>query len=82
LELGNKSITKLNNGHDEEDWRLWLVDTGQETLNWRTFKETSSLLFELFIVSSISPFFIHKPNRPAIVSGKILKINALIGIDK
>ena len=32
LELGNKSITKLNNGHDEEDWRLWLIDTGQETL--------------------------------------------------
>jgi hypothetical protein len=26
-----------------------------------------SSLFELFIISSISPFFIHKPNRPAII---------------
>jgi glucose-1-phosphate cytidylyltransferase len=31
LELGNKRVTKLGDGHDEEDWRIWLVDTGAET---------------------------------------------------
>jgi glucose-1-phosphate cytidylyltransferase len=31
LELGTKRTTKLGNGHDEEDWRIWLIDTGQET---------------------------------------------------
>lgn len=31
LELGSKKTTKLGNGHDEEDWKIWLVDTGQET---------------------------------------------------
>jgi glucose-1-phosphate cytidylyltransferase len=32
LELGNKKVTKLDSGHGEEDWRIWLVDTGQETM--------------------------------------------------
>jgi glucose-1-phosphate cytidylyltransferase len=32
LELGNKHVTKLDNGHNEEDWRIWLCDTGQETM--------------------------------------------------
>jgi glucose-1-phosphate cytidylyltransferase len=31
LELGSKRVSKLNNGHGEESWRVWLVDTGQET---------------------------------------------------
>ena len=32
LELGNKRVTKLKNGHNEENWRIWLLDTGQETM--------------------------------------------------
>lgn len=32
LELGTKRVTKLNNGHDEENWRLWMINTGQETM--------------------------------------------------
>ena len=32
LELGNQQITNLGNGHDEENWKLWLVNTGQETM--------------------------------------------------
>lgn len=31
LELGNKRVTKLQNSHGEENWRIWLIDTGQET---------------------------------------------------
>lgn len=31
LELDNKRVTKLNSAHSEENWRIWLVDTGQET---------------------------------------------------
>src|SRR5215210_9171139 len=31
LELGSKRVSKLCNGHGEESWRVWLVDTGQET---------------------------------------------------
>ncbi|MFM7474472.1 MAG: sugar phosphate nucleotidyltransferase [Microcystis aeruginosa] len=27
LELGNKKVTKLDSGHDEEDWRIWLLTT-------------------------------------------------------
>ena len=44
LELGNKSITKLNSGHDEEDWRLWLIDTGQETLTGGRLKRLTLYL--------------------------------------
>ena len=32
LELGNKKVTKLDSGHEEEDWRIWLIDTGQESM--------------------------------------------------
>lgn len=31
LELGSKRVTPLNQGHDERNWKLWMVDTGQET---------------------------------------------------
>jgi glucose-1-phosphate cytidylyltransferase len=31
LELGSKRVTKLGIGHDEEDWRISLIDTGQES---------------------------------------------------
>jgi glucose-1-phosphate cytidylyltransferase len=42
LELGNKRVTKLNDGHDEEDWRVWLVDTGQETMTGGRLKRLTS----------------------------------------
>jgi glucose-1-phosphate cytidylyltransferase len=32
LELGSRQVTKLNDRHDEENWRIWLVDTGQDTM--------------------------------------------------
>lgn len=31
LNLGTKRVTPLNNGHQESDWKIWMVDTGQET---------------------------------------------------
>ena len=31
LELGSKKLTKLERSHGEEGWKLWLVDSGQET---------------------------------------------------
>ena len=44
LELGNKRVTKLNNRHDEEDWRIWLIDTGQETMTGGRLKRLASYL--------------------------------------
>ena len=32
LELGSKRIERLNTGHDEADWRVTFVDTGQDTM--------------------------------------------------
>jgi glucose-1-phosphate cytidylyltransferase len=31
LELGSKQVTKLGGGHNEEDWSISLIDTGQES---------------------------------------------------
>jgi glucose-1-phosphate cytidylyltransferase len=44
LELGSKRVTKLENGHDEEDWRLWLIDTGQETMTGGRLKRLAPYL--------------------------------------
>jgi glucose-1-phosphate cytidylyltransferase len=44
LELGSKRVTKLENGHDEEDWRLWLVDTGQESMTGGRLKRLAPYL--------------------------------------
>lgn len=44
LELGNKRVTKLNNGHNEEKWRVWLIDTGQETMTGGRLKRLSRYL--------------------------------------
>ncbi|MFN5515358.1 MAG: glucose-1-phosphate cytidylyltransferase [Cyanobacteriota bacterium] len=44
LQLGEKSITKLDQGHDEEDWRIWLVNTGQETLTGGRLKRLAPYL--------------------------------------
>lgn len=47
LELGNKGITNLNNGHDEENWRIWLVDTGQETQTGGRLKRIGKYLDQI-----------------------------------
>jgi glucose-1-phosphate cytidylyltransferase len=44
LELSNKLVTKLGNGHDEKDWRIWLVDTGQESNTGGRLKRLTSHL--------------------------------------
>lgn len=41
LELGNKKITKLDSSHGEEDWRIWLIDTGPETMTGGRLKRLS-----------------------------------------
>ena len=47
LELGNKRVTKLNNSHGEENWRIWLIDTGQETMTGGRLKRLTSYLDEI-----------------------------------
>ncbi|MFP5271825.1 glucose-1-phosphate cytidylyltransferase [Coleofasciculus sp.] len=44
LELGSKQVTKLNHGHHEENWRIWLVDTGAETLTGGRLKRLAPYL--------------------------------------
>jgi glucose-1-phosphate cytidylyltransferase len=44
LELGNKKVTKLDSGHEEEDWRIWLIDTGQETMTGGRLKRLTSYI--------------------------------------
>jgi glucose-1-phosphate cytidylyltransferase len=44
LELGGKKVTKLQNGHEEEDWRIWLIDTGQETMTGGRLKRLAAYL--------------------------------------
>ncbi|WP_017658997.1 glucose-1-phosphate cytidylyltransferase [Baaleninema simplex] len=44
LELGSKNITKLDNGHTEEDWKVWLIDTGQETMTGGRLKRLAPYL--------------------------------------
>ncbi len=31
LELGTKRVVPLESGYEEKNWRIWMVDTGQET---------------------------------------------------
>ena len=47
LELGTKRVTKLSNGHKEEDWRIWLIDTGQETMTGGRLKRLALYLDEI-----------------------------------
>jgi len=44
IELGGKKVTKLQNSHDEEDWRIWLIDTGQETMTGGRLKRLATYL--------------------------------------
>ena len=47
LELGSKRVTKLRPQHDEENWRIWLLDTGQETMTGGRFKRLTPYLDHL-----------------------------------
>ena len=47
LELGNKKITSLNSRHDEEDWRIWLIETGQETMTGGRLKRLATYLDQI-----------------------------------
>ena len=44
LELGEQKISKLQSIHDEENWRIWLVDTGQETMTGGRLKRLRQYL--------------------------------------
>lgn len=44
LELGSKKVTKLQNGHEEEDWRIWLIDTGAETMTGGRLKRLTQYI--------------------------------------
>ncbi|MGY6529674.1 MAG: glucose-1-phosphate cytidylyltransferase [Cyanobacterium sp.] len=44
LELGQQKITHLNNGHDEENWKIWLINTGQETMTGGRLKHLKTYL--------------------------------------
>ncbi|MEQ9483875.1 glucose-1-phosphate cytidylyltransferase [Coleofasciculus sp. F4-SAH-05] len=47
LELGNKRVTRLNSSHPEENWRLWLIDTGPETMTGGRLKRLAPYLEQL-----------------------------------
>lgn len=47
LELGNKTITKLDEGSNERDWKIWLIDTGQETQTGGRLKRLSKYLDQI-----------------------------------
>lgn len=47
LELGSKGVTKLKNGHSEDQWRIWLVNTGEETMTGGRLKRLASYLDDI-----------------------------------
>ncbi len=66
LELGTKKVTQLGNGHDEQNWKVWLVDTGAETMTGGRLKRLtphldkmgSDLFFATFhqFLPDLSPY--------------------------
>ena len=44
LELGQQKITHLDNGHDEENWKIWLINTGEETMTGGRLKRLKTYL--------------------------------------
>ena len=44
LELGEQKISPLDNGHDEENWKIWLINTGQETMTGGRLKRLKNYL--------------------------------------
>lgn len=53
LELGSKRITKLENTHGEENWRVWMIDTGAETMTGGRLKRLTP-----YLASSNSDIFL------------------------
>jgi glucose-1-phosphate cytidylyltransferase len=44
LELGQQKITHLDHGHDEENWKIWLINTGEETMTGGRLKRLKNYL--------------------------------------
>ncbi|WP_017294121.1 sugar phosphate nucleotidyltransferase [Geminocystis herdmanii] len=44
LELGQQKITHLDKGHDEENWKIWLINTGEETMTGGRLKRLKNYL--------------------------------------
>lgn len=44
LELGQQKVSHLDNGHDEENWKIWLINTGQETMTGGRLKRLKTHL--------------------------------------
>ncbi|MFI5304246.1 MAG: glucose-1-phosphate cytidylyltransferase [Nitrospiria bacterium] len=52
LELGTKKVLKINSEHDERDWKLWMVDTGQDTLTGGRLKRVQKYISDdVFMVT-------------------------------
>jgi len=47
LELGSKRVTKLMESHEEDNWKLWMVDTGQESMTGGRLKRLGRYLDQL-----------------------------------
>jgi glucose-1-phosphate cytidylyltransferase len=47
LNLGDKTVTKLGSSHDESDWKLWLIDTGAETMTGGRLKRMAPYLRQM-----------------------------------
>ncbi|MGI0485367.1 glucose-1-phosphate cytidylyltransferase [Pantanalinema rosaneae CENA516] len=47
LDLGNKEVRKIGNGNDEADWKIWMIDTGQETMTGGRLKRMAPYLRQM-----------------------------------
>lgn len=47
LELGSKTVTRLSNNHSEANWRIWLIDTGAETMTGGRLKRLGPYLDQI-----------------------------------
>lgn len=44
VRLGNKQVEKLTSDHGEDDWKVWLIDTGLETMTGGRIKEAGKYI--------------------------------------
>lgn len=47
LDMATKNVTKLKNGNDEANWKIWMIDTGQETMTGGRLKRMTPYLKEI-----------------------------------
>jgi len=81
LELGSKTITKLDDGHEEEGWRICLADTGQETLTGGRLKRIERYLdnqrFVLTYGDGVADIDLDKLRRFHAKHGKLATVTAV-----